>query len=179
MHEAILIHAIQLPIEGLETLHSEALAEGYDFIDTLISEWATGENRFERSGEVLCGFIENGLLVAVGGLTIDPFVNSTKVGRIRRVYVRPAWRNQGVGRALVTRLIDEARKGFIAVRLRAENADAGRLYEQIGFTPIEDPNATHMLNFQGFLTPGGGDCGSSQSEWNSLPQPDCNTRTVD
>jgi GNAT superfamily N-acetyltransferase len=147
MHETISIQTIQLPIAGLDALHAEALAEGYDFIDTLVSEWATGENRFDRAGEALYGCLEDGLLVAVGGLTIDPYIDSGDTGRIRRVYVRPAWRNRGLGRALVSALIDEARRGFAAVRLRAENADAGRLYERLGFSPIEDPNATHLMSF--------------------------------
>jgi GNAT superfamily N-acetyltransferase len=146
LRETISIQIIRLPIAGMDELHAEALAEGYDFIDTLLSEWATGENRFERPGEVLCGCLENGMLVAVGGLTVDPYVPSGDVGRIRRVYVRPRWRNCGVGRALVTALIAEARKRFPTVRLRAENADAGRLYERIGFLPIGDPDATHALS---------------------------------
>jgi GNAT superfamily N-acetyltransferase len=136
---------IRLPIAGMDELHAEALAEGVDFIDTLVSEWATGANRFDRRGEVLCGAVEDGLLVAIGGLTVDPYLPSGDVGRIRRVYVRPEWRNGGVGRALVTALIAEARKSFAGVRLRAENAGAGRLYERIGFSPITDPNATHAL----------------------------------
>ena len=147
MNESISIQTIRLPVPGLDALHSEALAEGYDFLDTLISEWQTGENRFDRPGEVLYGCMEDGHLVAVGGLTVDPYVLSGEVGRIRRVYVRAAWRNRGVGRALVTTLIGEAREGFAAVRLRAENGDAGRLYERLGFTPIDDPNATHTLRF--------------------------------
>jgi GNAT superfamily N-acetyltransferase len=148
MHESISIQLIQLPIAGMETLHAEAQAEDYDFVDTLLSEWATGENRFEKTGEALCGCLENGTIVAIGGLTIDPFLDSAEVGRIRRVYVRPDWRNRGIGRALVTRLIEEARKNFDAVRLRAENSDAGRLYERLGFIPIDDLNATHILLFE-------------------------------
>ncbi|WP_158943040.1 GNAT family N-acetyltransferase [Granulicella sp. S190] len=149
----ILIQQIELPIAGLEELHAEAKQSGYDFIDTLVEEWASGANRFEAPGEILCGHLHHDQLVAVGGLTLDPFTAESHTGRIRRVYVRSAWRNQGVGRALVSALIEEARKNFRHVRLRAENANAARLYERLGFTPIDDPDATHTLSFINLAAP--------------------------
>jgi GNAT superfamily N-acetyltransferase len=141
------IQKIELPIPGMESLQSEALAEGFGFIQTLVEQWASAENRFDAPGEILCGHLDQGLLVAVGALNIDPFAGDNKIGRIRKIYVRPAWRNKGVGRALVTTLVEEARKSFRAVRLRADNMNAARLYEKIGFAPIESPDATHMLIF--------------------------------
>jgi len=142
------IQKIQLPAPGIEQLQTEAREEGYDFIETLIDEWATGVNRFEAPGEILYGHLDQGLLVAVGGLTIDPFSANPETGRIRRVYVRSAWRNKGIGRALVSALVAYAGKNFRSVRLRAENADAARLYESMGFVPLEDLNATHILLFK-------------------------------
>jgi GNAT superfamily N-acetyltransferase len=139
------IQKIKLPTPGIEQLHTEAKEEGYKFIDTLVDEWANGSNRFEAPGEVLCGYIDQGTLVAVGGLTIDPFAGDTKTGRIRRIYVRSAWRNRGMGRALVTALVRHAQTHFRDVRLRAVNADAARLYESMGFVPIDNPSATHLL----------------------------------
>jgi GNAT superfamily N-acetyltransferase len=144
----IAIQKIELPSPGMESLQSEALAEGYDFVQTLVEEWANAENRFDAPGEVLCGHLDQGLLVAVGGINCDPFAGRPDMGRIRRVYVRPAWRNKGIGRALVTSLIDQARTHFRCVRLRAENIAAARLYERIGFAPIANPDATHILIFE-------------------------------
>jgi GNAT superfamily N-acetyltransferase len=144
----IAIQKIELPVPGMESLQSEALAEGYSFIQTLVEQWASAENRFDDPGEILCGHLDQGLLVAVGALNIDPFAGSTEIGRIRKIYVRHAWRNKGVGRALVTTLVEEARKSFRCVRLRADNTHAARLYEKIGFAPIESPDATHMLIFE-------------------------------
>jgi GNAT superfamily N-acetyltransferase len=142
------IERIQLPAAGIDDLQREAHAEGYQFIDTLVDEWATGKNRFDAPGECLCGYWDQGKLVAVAGLTIDPFLNRPDTGRIRRVYVRPAWRNRGIARALVMTLLGEARPHFRCVRLRAENPLAIRLYEQLGFVPIADPNATHWFWFE-------------------------------
>jgi GNAT superfamily N-acetyltransferase len=141
----IQIERIELPVQGIEQIEAEARAQGYDFVETLVSQWKSGENRFQAAGEILCGHSDHGLLVAVGGLTLDPFVPDPRVGRIRRVYVRSAWRNRGIGGALVTALVNEARKHFSSVRLRAENAEAARLYERLGFTPNADRNATHIL----------------------------------
>ena len=141
------IQKIELPVPGIERLLAEAREEGYDFIETLVEEWASAENRFDASGEALCGHLEEGLLLAVGGLNLDPFAGRPDIGRLRRVYVRPAWRNKGIGRALVTALVDQARRNFRCVRLRAENADAARLYESMGFSPIQNPDATHILFF--------------------------------
>ena len=146
--EMISIRKIELPLPGLERLQSEARDEGYDFIETLVDEWASASNRFDAPGEALCGHLDQGLLVAVGGLNCDPFAGRPDMGRIRRIYVRAAWRNQGIGRALMTALIDQAGSHFRCVRLRAENAGAARLYESLGFVPIVSPDATHILYFE-------------------------------
>jgi GNAT superfamily N-acetyltransferase len=141
------IQKIELPVPGMERLLAEAREEGYDFVETLVEDWASAENRFDAPGEVLCGHLENGLLVAVGGLNCDPFAGRPDMGRLRRVYVRPAWRNKGIGRALVTTLVVQAQTHFRCVRLRAENAGAARLYESLGFSTIQSPEATHILFF--------------------------------
>jgi GNAT superfamily N-acetyltransferase len=139
---------IGLPITGLDELRAEARAEGYNFIERLANEWQSRMNRFDAPGEMLCGHLENGLLVATGGLNRDPFAGRAEVGRIRRVYVRPAWRGKGIGTALLSVLIEEARRNFSCVRLRAENPGAARLYERLGFESIADANATHILTLQ-------------------------------
>jgi GNAT superfamily N-acetyltransferase len=141
----ISIQKIELPIPGMDLLSAEARREGYNFIDKLLGEWATAKNRFDAPGEILYGHLDQGVLVAVGGLNHDPFAGDPETGRIRRVYVRPAWRNKGIGRALVTTLIDHARMTFHRVRLRTLNGEAAHLYERIGFSTVESPNATHIM----------------------------------
>jgi GNAT superfamily N-acetyltransferase len=145
--ETISIRKIELPCSGIEQLRLEARDEGYNSIETLVKEWVGAKNRFDAPGEILCGHLDRGLLVAVGGLNCDPFAGHPDVGRIRRVYVRAAWRRKGIGTALVTTLVEEARKNFAYVRPRAVHPDAARLYERMGFAPIDDANATHTLLF--------------------------------
>jgi GNAT superfamily N-acetyltransferase len=143
----ISIEKIELPVSGFDSLHAEARAEGYDFLDTLREEWIAGTNRYDGPGEVLCGHLKDGVLIAVGGLNCDPFAGQPDMGRLRRIYVRAGWRKQGVGQALVADLLDRARPHFSCVRLRAENAVAARLYERMGFVPLDSPDATHILHF--------------------------------
>jgi predicted GNAT family acetyltransferase len=143
----ITIHPIQLPVPGMEQLQVEALQEGVLFIERLWEEWQNGMNRFAAPGEKLYGCMDQAVLVAIGGLNQDPFDGRRGVGRIRRVYVRPAWRNKGIGEALVHTLVENARTSFTSLHLRTENPTAARLYERVGFSRRLALNATHVLDF--------------------------------
>jgi GNAT superfamily N-acetyltransferase len=132
---------------GFEALRVDARAEGCNFVEKLAEQWESGENRFDAPGEIFLAHVDRGRIVAVGGLNRDPYAGDPSMGRIRRVYVRPAWRKRGIGEALVAALIAEARESFTSVRLRAMNPEAARLYEKLKFVRIDDPNATHMLRF--------------------------------
>ena len=142
-----LLDRISLPVNGSEEMRLEARQEGYKFLDRLQAEWDSGENRFDQAGEFLCGCFRDEVLIAVGGVNRNPFGNDFRVGRIRRVYVRPAWRNQGVGAVLINFLLVKARQEFDAVVLRTDNPNAARLYERMGFLRTSSANATHMLTF--------------------------------
>lgn len=144
-----LIQQIELPAPGIEQLQAEARDEGYKFLDTLVSEWMSGANRFDGIGEILCGSLDGGVVVAVGGLNRDPFLQDPTVGRIRRVYVRKAWRNRGLGGGLLDKLLSVARQNFRSVRLRADNPKAARLYERKGFLPDANSSATNSLRLDG------------------------------
>jgi GNAT superfamily N-acetyltransferase len=143
----ITIHPIQLPVPGMEQLQVEALQEGVLFIERLWEEWQSGMNRFTAPGEKLYGCMDQAVLVAIGGLNQDPFDGRWGVGRIRRVYVRPAWRNKGIGEALVHTLVEDARTSFTTLHLRTDNPTAARLYERIGFSRSLGLHATHVLDF--------------------------------
>ena len=55
---------------GFGALRDEARAEGYRFLDRLASDWQTGANRFGRPGERLLAAEADGMLAAIGGLTV-------------------------------------------------------------------------------------------------------------
>jgi GNAT superfamily N-acetyltransferase len=143
----ITIHPIDLLVPGFEQLRIEALQERFLFIEKLWNEWENGKNRFTAPGDKLFGCMDQTTLVAIGGLNQDPFDGRSGIGRIRRVYVRTAWRNRGIGQALVHTLIENARTSFTALHLRTDNPTAARLYERIGFSPSVALHATHILNF--------------------------------
>lgn len=141
----IFIQQIELPQPGMEQLRTEARQEGFLFIERLWEEWRRGENRFDGPGELLYGCMDQAALVAIGGLNRDPFAGHSDVGRIRRVYVRPAWRNRGIGDTLVRTLVKNARTNFVSLHLRTDNPAAARLYERIGFSRSSISNTTHIL----------------------------------
>jgi GNAT superfamily N-acetyltransferase len=63
-----------------------------------------------------------------------------QIGEIKRMYVRPTFRQQGLGRSLLTRLIEEARIiGYHSLRLDSGRfmTDAHKLYHSLGFNDIE------------------------------------------
>lgn len=62
-----------------------------------------------------------------------------EIGEIKRMYVRPAFRNHGLGRALILQLVEEAaRIGYRRLRLDSARfmTEAHQLYRSIGFQEI-------------------------------------------
>jgi GNAT superfamily N-acetyltransferase len=62
------------------------------------------------------------------------------IGEIKRMYVRAESRKQGLGRAMITRLIDDAQQiGYQRIRLDSARfmREAHQLYQSIGFMEIE------------------------------------------
>lgn len=70
------------------------------------------------------------------------------VGEVQRMYVRPAFRGNGIGRAIATRLIEDARAAGYH-RLRLESLEflkaAHALYRSLGFREI-DPYAHNGMS---------------------------------
>ncbi len=136
---------VTLPVDGLDALARDARREGFTFLDRLVSDWHTGTNRFDRQSEILLGAFMAEKLVAVGGLNIDPYANDGRCGRLRHVYVSLDCRGRNVGRNLVGALVRGAGKSFDHVRLRTDTAGAATFYCALGFLPLTDQDATHVL----------------------------------
>jgi GNAT superfamily N-acetyltransferase len=125
-------------------LLTASTAEGFRFLARLVAEWESGVERFDSKGELLLGAYEGTQLVAVGGLTRDPFSAIAGVGRLRRVYVLPTARRRGIGAQLVHALESAASDFFREVVLRTDTAAAARFYEKLGYIPIPSGStATH------------------------------------
>jgi GNAT superfamily N-acetyltransferase len=89
---------------------------------------------------------------------VDPSVPPT-VGEVKRMYVRPAHRRTGTGRALLDALLAHARTaGYTTLKLDTspEMTNAIALYTAAGFTPCDRYNADpdpNTLYFQLMLAP--------------------------
>lgn len=83
----------------------------------------------------------------VGCVALRPL--DDEMGEVKRMYVDPAWRGRGVGRALLETLIAGARdRGYIALRLGTleEMKEAQSLYHSLGFRPIERYRPDEMVD---------------------------------
>jgi GNAT superfamily N-acetyltransferase len=86
-----------------------------------------------------CAWLAEIESVPVGCVALRP-LEPPLVAELKRMYVRPAGRHQGAGRALAVAALDRARDlGYERVRLDtvAELVEAARLYEALGFFEIE------------------------------------------
>lgn len=141
-------------IDDLEKMNTKALVaksldEGFTFIERLVHEYQSGENRFDKSGEILYGAFDGTTIIAIGGLNIDPYAKDAAIGRVRHLYVLPEWRKRGVGKALVKRIIEAARGHFQHLRLRTFNEEAALFYLRIGFQATPDSeSATHVFSLK-------------------------------
>ncbi len=126
---------------GFEGLRSEALGEGFQFLDRLAADWDSRVMRFDGQGEQLLAVYANNSLAGVGGLTIEPVVVGAL--RMRRFYVRSAFRRGGLGQRLATSLIERSAPGADLITV---NASAGSFpfWESLGFVPDAIDGHTHV-----------------------------------
>jgi hypothetical protein len=84
-----------------------ARAEGHNFLDRLANDWASGAIRFDRYGEALLAAYSDDILASIGGITVDRVAPDAL--RMRRFYVRSAFRRAGIGREIAHALLE----GFV------------------------------------------------------------------
>jgi len=122
--------------------------EGFRMLDRLIDDFRNGHNRFNYPGECLLGvFDTSGNLVGIGGLNQDPYSLGLPLGRLRRFYILPACRRQGIGRRLANALLLEAKRTFLTVVLRTYTIQGAQFYESLGFTPYDTSTTSHIIRF--------------------------------
>ena len=89
-------------------------------------------------GQLLLAFVD-GELAACGAMRGLPDVDYANACEMKRLYVRPAFRGFGLGRALAQSLLDEARNSGYSVMLldTLDDMEAARgLYAALGFEEI-------------------------------------------
>jgi ribosomal protein S18 acetylase RimI-like enzyme len=135
-----------LPTQEFTEILAESKAAGFRAIDRLVTDWETGVNRFDRPGEALFIARQGDRILGVCGLNRDPYINSSQIGRVRRLYVMQDNRRQGIGRTLVHQMIEVAKLSFDRLHVRTTNPIAAQFYQSLGFMPCHDESATHTLN---------------------------------
>ncbi len=130
----------------LGNLPALARAEGHAFVDRTVLEWTGGNNRFDKEGERFFVARIDGQPIAMCGLNIDPFIQNPRVGRLRHLFVAAQWRRSGVGRELVTACLEGAEGTFDRVRLRTFDQGAAAFYTALGFSPLDERDATHGID---------------------------------
>ncbi|HEX6386761.1 MAG TPA: GNAT family N-acetyltransferase [Anaerolineae bacterium] len=146
MQNINIVQIEQLSLPDLQPLLQEGRQQGFEFLDRLVEEYLDSSNQFTQPGEALFGVYNGQHMIAIGGLNRDPYLQAGDTGRVRRVYVLSSWRGQGVGKRLVQRIIDEARRHYRLLTLRTLTEPASKFYCAIGFqTKPEIPGATHHL----------------------------------
>jgi GNAT superfamily N-acetyltransferase len=129
---------------SFEVMRAEARAEGYRHLERLAADWASRAMRFNGEGEALLAAYVNGSPVGTGGLTNEPAMPGAF--RMRRFYVRPLFRRQGVGSKLALNLVERALRIGRLVTVNAGNVDAPAFWEKLGFTPSLRDGYTHALH---------------------------------
>jgi len=118
---------------GIEMLATMASEQGFESVRRLVTEYLAGENRFSLPGEVLFGVYVDERIVGIGGLNVDPYETSSRVGRLRRFYVKPELRRKGFGTELLCRIEARAKGQFPSLQLFTPSQAAGEFYESMGY----------------------------------------------
>ena len=136
----------EIPFEGFSVLLAESEKEGYNFLRRLETAWRNGTNRFSLTGEGLYRAVNDGELIGIGGINLDPFQNNKRIGRLRRFYIKQSWRKQGVGSMLLNHILENHWVYFEEITLRTHSQIARFFYEKNGFKKIPNEiNHTHKI----------------------------------
>ncbi|WP_110517300.1 GNAT family N-acetyltransferase [Herpetosiphon llansteffanensis] len=137
----------QQHLAELAPLIAASSAEGYSMVQRLYDEWQSGVQTFAQPGEGFWGIWQGQRLRAIGGISIDPYQPTATLGRIRHVYVLPAWRRHGLAKQLVLHSLKHAAGHFAKISLYTNNPAAAKLYEACGFEPATGlVRSTHCYN---------------------------------
>lgn len=125
------------------TVNPEALGSTLELEDKLDVPWFA--SRLENSHVI--GAFRDDELVGTAGFAVQQGQKQAHKGRLWGMYVRPSARNVGVGRLLVSAVLDVAREKVELIQLTVvrDNRPARRLYESLGFVEFGmEPKASKL-----------------------------------
>lgn len=135
-------------VEGLPdefaAILAEAAAEGVRNMAMLAREVGTATDPYVDPGALFAAWVD-GDLAGVGGVTVQTGLAEPAM-RMRRLYVRPAFRRAGVARALAGAMMQQGIQTAPLLVLNAAASDAAPpFWEAMGFEQADWPGITHAL----------------------------------
>jgi ribosomal protein S18 acetylase RimI-like enzyme len=124
---ALRLAAIREMPEAVAATHEEEAAQSPAQVEARIAHTST---------QVVLGAFHDGLLAGVSGLRRDARAQLAHKGALWGMYVQPAWRKDGVAKALLRELFAYASAHGIeqiVLGVNAQNERAQRLYRSLGF----------------------------------------------
>ncbi len=139
-----ILRVVEALPHGFDVMCAEAAAEGVRNMAMLAVEFGAKDDPFADPGALFAAVVD-GDLAGVGGVTRETGLTEPAM-RMRRLYVRPAFRRAGVASALAGAMMQQ---GFQTAPLLTLNAAASPaappFWEAMGFVPVDWPHATHAL----------------------------------
>lgn len=146
INEITIIKITNTNIFKLNKLLTDSLKDKSSIISTVIQEWFSRKNMFDKPGESLWGISINDEIVAICGVNIDPYLNDKYIGRIRRLYVSSNYRYMGIATKLLRHILAFCRNYYVTLRIETYSNSISKLCLSIGGSKIVDPHATHVLH---------------------------------
>jgi len=124
--------------------------EKFRFLKRLYDEFEMGKNQFSGVGEALFEARLNQQLVAICGLNQDTFSQDDQIGRLRRFYVHPEYRQQGIGQATLEAVEAYAHNYFKVLHLYTDTENAAKFYRKMGYSFFVDEQSNYRKNLLNF-----------------------------
>jgi ribosomal protein S18 acetylase RimI-like enzyme len=142
-----------LRLEALE-LEPQSFAESAEEHQATSIELAAARLREAEEGRFVMGAFRSGALVGMAGFFREKHLKARHKGRIWGVYVRANCREQGIGRALVSALLEKVKTlpGLEQVNLTVSSRQiaAKTLYRSLGFETFGLERAAFKIGEQYF-----------------------------
>jgi GNAT superfamily N-acetyltransferase len=137
------VPATQFLPDRVASLAAHAGQEGVRIVSVVRERWEDESERYEGRGEMILAAVADDEVVGIGGLSQCPHVDGAL--RMRRFYVAPAWRRQGVARSIAEELIatGHAYSDLLTCNAQA-SAAAGPFWESVGFVAVDTEGVTHV-----------------------------------
>ena len=134
------IKQVEVLPKAISELAKQSDKEGFSFVHRLIEEFENGVNRFDQAGEFFLLAYDGEKLIACGGLNQQRSEdeNQSKIGRVRRFYVLPKYRQHGVGKMLLQYLEKKAIQNFSALCLQTDTKSASNFYQKMNYVYVQN-----------------------------------------